>query len=128
MARDKDDLVHRLHQDNSTDSDRLRNVQKENVTLNHRVSRHLFIPRMLSIVCAYFTFGEQVKSLLNELDELRGQREKLGLESDHVLRLQSKQMTEFQANVRALEVRQLLVACCSCVLTMAHEWDVLIRS
>lgn len=42
--------------------------------------------------------------MLTELDELRGQREKLGLESDHVYRLQSKQMTEFQANVRALEV------------------------
>lgn len=45
----------------------------------------------------------QVKSLLTELDEIRSQREKLGLESDHVHRLQNKQMTEFHANVRAAE-------------------------
>ena len=56
-------------------------MQKDNSTLNHRV-----------------------KSLLTELEELRSQREKSGLESDHVHRLQNKQMTEFQANVRALEV------------------------
>lgn len=49
-------------------------------------------------------FIVQVKSLLSELEELRSRREKSGLESDHVQRLQNKQMTEFQANVRALEV------------------------
>ncbi|XP_067936516.1 centrosomal protein of 83 kDa-like isoform X2 [Watersipora subatra] len=83
LNRDKDELVSRLHQDNSGDIDKLHNLQKDNSTLNHRV-----------------------KSLLTELEELRGQREKCGLESDHVNRLQTKQMTEFQANVRALEIEK----------------------
>lgn len=37
---------------------------------------------------------------------MRGLREKSGLESDHVTRLQNKQMTEFQANLRALEIEK----------------------
>ena len=47
-----------------------------------------------------------MKSLLTELDEVRGRREKSGLESDHITRLQNKQMTEFQANLRALEIEK----------------------
>ena len=37
LSRDKDDLVRRLHQDNSGDIDRLHNLQKENTTLNQKV-------------------------------------------------------------------------------------------
>lgn len=43
LARDKDELVQRLHQDNSADVDRLRTLQKDNTTLNHRVN-HQCLP------------------------------------------------------------------------------------
>lgn len=46
----------------------------------------------------------KIKGLLTELEEIRAQREHLGLQSDHVTRLQTKQLTENAANVRALEV------------------------
>lgn len=51
----------------------------------------------------------KVKGLLTELEEIRAQREHLGLQSDHVTRLQTKQMAEHAANVKSLEVTLILI-------------------
>ena len=48
--------------------------------------------------------NQKVKGLLTELEEIRAQREQAGLQSDHVTRLQSRQLTEHMANIKALEV------------------------
>ena len=46
----------------------------------------------------------KMKGLLTELEEIRAQREHQGLQSDHVSRMQSKQLAEHSANIKALEV------------------------
>ena len=40
----------------------------------------------------------------SKLEEIRSQREKTGLQSDHVSRLQTRQLTEHVATIKALEV------------------------
>ena len=49
--------------------------------------------------CHFFILG-----LLSELEEIRAQREQTGLQSDHVSRLQTRQLTEHVATIKALEV------------------------
>ena len=46
----------------------------------------------------------KLKGVLSELEEIRAQKEHTGLQSDSVLRLQTKQIAEHQANVKSLEV------------------------
>ena len=42
--------------------------------------------------------------LLTELEEIRAQREHLGVQADNVTRVQIKQLSEHQNNIRTLEV------------------------
>ncbi|XP_078352265.1 centrosomal protein of 83 kDa-like [Oculina patagonica] len=47
-----------------------------------------------------------MKGLLSELDEIRAQRETAGLQSDHVFRLQARQLTEMNAKCKSLETER----------------------
>ena len=82
LRRERETIISRQQTDNTTDASRVRTLQRENAQL------HL-----------------KLKGLLTELEEIRAQRENLGLQHDHVARLQTKQLVENAANVRALEVR-----------------------
>ena len=46
-----------------------------------------------------------VVGLLSELEEIRAQSEHIGIQTDSVARLQTKQLAEHAANIKALEVR-----------------------
>ena len=41
---------------------------------------------------------------MTEMDEVRAQREKIGTESESLVRTQGKQIAEYQSNIKALEV------------------------
>ena len=82
LRKERETIIARQQGEPSSDSQRVRVLQRENAQL------HL-----------------KVKGLLTELEEIRAQREHLGMQSDHVSRLQSKQLQEHAANIRALEVR-----------------------
>ena len=45
-----------------------------------------------------------VVGLLSELEEIRAESEHTGIQSDSVTRLQTKQLAEHAANIKALEV------------------------
>ncbi|XP_065071906.1 centrosomal protein of 83 kDa-like [Rhopilema esculentum] len=84
LNKDKEDLTEQLrrHEEHS-DAQRLRTLQKENAQLNMKV-----------------------KSLLDELDDIREKREASGLQSDHVTRLQARQLTELSAHCKSLEAEK----------------------
>nr|XP_002732997.2 PREDICTED: centrosomal protein of 83 kDa-like [Saccoglossus kowalevskii] len=48
----------------------------------------------------------KIKGLLTELEEIRAQREQAGLQSDHIARMQSKQLSENAAMVKTLEAEK----------------------
>ena len=81
LRKERESLVARQQSEGSQDGQRVRALQRENAQLNLKV-----------------------KGLLTELEEIRAQREHLGLQSDNVARLQSKQLAEHAANVKALQV------------------------
>jgi len=74
-------MLARQQLESTTDATHVRTVQRENVQLNLRV-----------------------KSQLAELDEIRSQRQHVGMQADNVTRLQVKQLAELSATVKALEV------------------------
>jgi len=74
-------MISRQQSTSVGDTQHLRTVQRENVTLNLKV-----------------------KGLLTELEEIRAQREHAGFQSDSVSRLQNKQLVENQAAIKALDV------------------------
>jgi len=82
LRREREEMIARQQHESTTDTAHVRAVQRENVQLNLKV-----------------------KSLLAELDELRGQREHAGMQADNVTRLQVKQLAELSASIKALEVR-----------------------
>ena len=81
LRKERELVMSRHQSDGSQDGQRVRFLQRENAQL------HL-----------------KLKGLLSELEEIRAQREHLGMQSDSVARLQSKQLTEHSGNVKALEV------------------------
>ncbi|XP_038061633.1 centrosomal protein of 83 kDa-like [Patiria miniata] len=83
LHKDKEAIVAKFSQDNSHDGQRVRTLQRDNAQL------HL-----------------KVKGLLTELEEIRVQREQTGLQSDHVSRLQARQLTEHVATIKALEAEK----------------------
>ncbi|CAH1784057.1 unnamed protein product [Owenia fusiformis] len=83
LRKERETVIGKLQQDTSSDNQKCRVLQRENTQLNLKM-----------------------KSLLAELEEIRAQREHLGLQSDHVARLQSKQITEHSANLRSLETEK----------------------
>ncbi|XP_072026442.1 centrosomal protein of 83 kDa-like isoform X2 [Amphiura filiformis] len=83
LHKDKEAIIAKYTSENSHDGQRVRTLHRENAALN-----------------------QKVKGLLNELEEIRAQREQAGLQSDHVSRLQARQLTEHMANVKALETEK----------------------
>lgn len=83
LRKEREAIILKQQTDVTQDVQRVRVLQRENAQL------HL-----------------KIKGLLTELEEIRAQREHLGLQSDHVTRLQTKQLTENAANVRALETEK----------------------
>ena len=81
LRREREMMISRQQGESSGDAQRVRVLQRENAQL------HL-----------------KMKGLLTELEEIRSQREHLGLQSDNVSRLQAKQLAEHAANVKSLEV------------------------
>ncbi|XP_071490430.1 centrosomal protein of 83 kDa-like [Diadema antillarum] len=80
LVKDKEAIVAKYSQENTHDSDKVRTLYRDNAQLNLKV-----------------------KGLLTELDEIRAQREQVGLQSDHVSRLQARQLSEHAANIKALQ-------------------------
>ena len=81
LRREREEMQTQQHHDSTTDAAHVRAVQRENVQLNLKM-----------------------KSLLAELEEIRSQREHVGMQADNVTRLQVKQLAELSATVKALEV------------------------
>ena len=82
LRKERETLIARQQAENSGDSQRVRVLQRENAQM------HL-----------------KTKGLLTELEEIRAQREHVGLQSENVSRLQYKQLAEHAANIKAMEVR-----------------------
>lgn len=80
LKKEKDSLMQKLQQEAPSDVQRARGLQRENAQLHMKV-----------------------KGLLSELDEIRAQQETAGLQSDHVSRLQARQLTEMTAKCKSLE-------------------------
>ena len=74
-------MLERLQGEGNADTQRLRAVQRENAQLQLKI-----------------------KGLLSELNETRAQNEHLGVQNESVTRLQTKQLAESAANIKALEV------------------------
>jgi coiled-coil domain-containing protein 41 len=83
LRHERESTLARQQQDAASDVQHVRTVQRENIQLN-----------------------QKVKSLLTELDELRSQREHVGLQADSVTRLQIKQLAEHTATIKALETEK----------------------
>ena len=81
LRRERDEMLTHQQQESTTDAAHVRAVQRENVQLNLKL-----------------------KSVLAELEEIRSQREHVGMQADNVTRLQVKQLAELSATVKALEV------------------------
>ncbi|XP_023211678.1 centrosomal protein of 83 kDa-like [Centruroides sculpturatus] len=75
-----DDLLMEKHHENKQEGQQLHILQKENVQLQSKI-----------------------KGLSTELEELQKVKEKVGLRTDNVVRLQTKQLTEHEINIRTLE-------------------------
>ena len=80
LRKDREAILSRSQTDDS-DGHRLRTLQRDNAQL------HL-----------------KLKGVLAELEETRAQREHVALQSENMSRLQSKQLAEHTASVKALEV------------------------
>lgn len=81
LKKERDSLIQKLQQEGPSDSQRTRRLQRENAQLHMKI-----------------------KGLLSEFDEIRAQREASGLQSDHVSRLQARQLTETTARCKSLEM------------------------
>ena len=81
MRKERESIISKQQSETAHDTQKVRSLQRDNAQL------HL-----------------KMKGLLTELEDIRAQRENLGLQSDHVARLQAKQLSEHAANIRALEV------------------------
>ncbi|XP_064633317.1 centrosomal protein of 83 kDa-like [Lineus longissimus] len=83
LRKEREATIARQLSEVSHDTQKVRQLQRDNAQL------HL-----------------KVKGLLSELEEIRAQREHLGMQSDHVSRIQTKQLTEHASNIRALQTER----------------------
>ncbi|XP_013415985.1 centrosomal protein of 83 kDa-like [Lingula anatina] len=83
LRKEREVILARQTTDTAGDAQRVRVVQRENSQLQLKI-----------------------KGLLTELEEIRAQREHMGMQSDHVSRLQGKQLAEHSANIKALETEK----------------------
>ncbi|KAK3751352.1 hypothetical protein QZH41_009306 [Actinostola sp. cb2023] len=83
LRKERDLLLQKQQQDGPTDAHRARTLQRENTQLHMKL-----------------------KNLLSELEEIRSQRENAGLQSDHVSRLQARQVSELTSKCKAFETER----------------------
>ncbi|XP_032220560.2 centrosomal protein of 83 kDa isoform X2 [Nematostella vectensis] len=83
LRKERDGLLQKQQHDGPSDAQRVRTLQRENTQLHMKL-----------------------KGLLSEIEEIRAQREAAGLQSDHVSRLQARQLTEMTARCKALETER----------------------
>lgn len=80
LKQERDSLLQKIEHESPPDAQQSRDLQRENAQLHMKL-----------------------KGLLVELDEIRGQQESSGIQSDHVSRLQARQLTEMTAKCKSLE-------------------------
>lgn len=80
LKQERDCLLRRCEQQHPPDAQNTRELQRENAQLHMKI-----------------------KALLIELDEIRTQQEASGIQSDHVSRLQARQLIETTAKCKSLE-------------------------
>ena len=85
MRKERETTIQKIQSEGTQDSQRVRVLQRENAQL------HL-----------------KIKGLMTEMDEVRAQREKIGTESESLVRTQGKQISEYQSSIKALEVGVLI--------------------
>ncbi|XP_077984111.1 centrosomal protein of 83 kDa-like [Glandiceps talaboti] len=83
LRKERETIAARFSTENNQDAQRVRVLQRENAQL------HL-----------------KTKGLLTELEEIRAQREQAGLQSDHISRMQTKQLTENAATIKTFEAEK----------------------
>ncbi|KAK7102441.1 hypothetical protein V1264_020657 [Littorina saxatilis] len=83
LRRERDVVLSKVTAESSNDAGRVRVLQRDNATLHVRI-----------------------KGLLAELEELRSEKEKQGLEADSIHRTHEKQINELQSTLRSLEVER----------------------
>ena len=93
LRRERELLITKQQAGGSNDAQRLRVLSRENAQV------HL-----------------KMKGLLAELEEVRAQNEHQGLQSDHVTRLQLKQLSESTASLKASEVRRVVSGHSECLV------------
>jgi septal ring factor EnvC (AmiA/AmiB activator) len=81
LRKERESTIIKIQSEGCQDSQRVRVLQRENAQL------HL-----------------KIKGLMTEMDEVRANREKIGSESESLVRVQGKQITEHQATIKSLEV------------------------
>ncbi|KAL8594740.1 hypothetical protein ACOMHN_051686 [Nucella lapillus] len=83
LRKERDATLTKVQAESSGDAGKVRVLQRDNATLQLRV-----------------------KGLLAEVEELRSEKEKQGMEADHIHRSLDKQLADLQATVRSLEVER----------------------
>ena len=81
LRKEREATIIKIQSEGTQDSQRVRVLQRENAQL------HL-----------------KIKGLMTEMDEVRAQREKIGTESESLVRVQAKQIAEHQSSIKSLEV------------------------
>ena len=82
LRKERETTIAKVKADSTQDAERARMLQKENAQL------------LLKL-----------KTISTELEDLRAQREKSEFDHDNITRVQAKQLTEYSASVKGLEVR-----------------------
>ncbi|XP_060580457.1 centrosomal protein of 83 kDa-like isoform X1 [Ruditapes philippinarum] len=83
LRKERESTIIKIQSEGCQDSQRVRVLQRENAQL------HL-----------------KIKGLMTEMDEVRANREKIGSESESLVRIQGKQITEHQATIKSLEAER----------------------
>ncbi|CAD5124892.1 DgyrCDS13144 [Dimorphilus gyrociliatus] len=83
LRKEKEVLVNRQNKASKIDAEKSMQLQRENTQLNAKL-----------------------KNLISEIEELRAQKEHVGLQNDQVCRLQQKQLNEHNVNCKALEAEK----------------------
>ncbi|XP_052781716.1 centrosomal protein of 83 kDa-like [Mya arenaria] len=83
LRKERESTLQKIQTEGSQDSQRVRVLQRENAQLHLRI-----------------------KGLMTEMDEVRAQREKVGHESESLVRIQGKQISEQQAIIKSLEAER----------------------
>lgn len=86
LRKEKECLVQRQNKSSKVDAEKMMQLQRENTQLSAKL-----------------------KNAINEIEEIRAQKEHIGLQNDQVCRLQQKQLNDHNVNCKALEVCEYLI-------------------